>query len=101
MEERGWHVMTAEDVLRVVRGTREGLSLAQIEERQRTYGKNVLPERDRISPLRIFFRQFLSPLVALLFFAGGVSFFLGDIIDLLSILLVLFFNALLGFFTIS
>ncbi|NBX49796.1 cation-transporting P-type ATPase [bacterium] len=98
MEERGWHVMSAEDVLRVVRGTREGLSLAQIEERQRIYGKNVLPERDRISPLRIFFRQFFSPLVALLFFAGGVSFFLGDIIDLLSILLVLFLNALLGFF---
>lgn len=98
MDERRWHALGAEEVVHLVQGARTGLSAGEVQKRQRAYGKNVLPEPDRVSPMQIFLRQFFSPLVALLAVAAGVSFFLGDVLDVVSIALVLFINAFLGFF---
>ncbi|MBI3622647.1 magnesium-translocating P-type ATPase [Candidatus Pacearchaeota archaeon] len=78
----------------------KGLTKSQAEERGREFGKNVLKERDKKTPLKIFFSQFKSPLVLILIFADIISFFLGEITDSLIIMGVILINSVLGFYQV-
>lgn len=98
MEERVWHAMEIDEALRVLAGNRYGLAGEEVKKRREKYGKNALPEPKRISPWRIFSRQFISPLAAFLGVAGLVSLLLGDVVDVIGVFAVLFINACLGFF---
>lgn len=73
--------------------------LTNIEARKRLviFGPNILPEKSPPSSLGIFFSQFMSPLVYVLFAAGAITLFLGDHGDALVIFVAVFLNALFGF----
>lgn len=73
-----------------------GLNSDQVKKLVAEHGLNKLPESKTDTPLIIFLRQFQSPLIFILFVAGGIIFYLGEIIDALVILFVLFFNAVVG-----
>ncbi|MEQ9040542.1 MAG: cation-transporting P-type ATPase [Silicimonas sp.] len=74
-----------------------GLTTAQVlAERQRS-GWNELPQGARVSPLRIFLRQFRGFLVVILIAAAAIAFTLGETIDAIAIGMVLILNAILGF----
>lgn len=98
MEEQVWHTQELIDVFRILKTETRGLAHREVLDRLERYGKNILPDRQHVSLWYLFFRQFTSPLVALLAFAGGASFLLGDILDGVSIFGVLVLNACFGFF---
>ncbi len=75
-----------------------GLTSREVNRLLKEDGLNLLPEPTLVSPLRIFFKQFKSFLVALLLFASLVSFVLSDVIDGILILAIVLINALIGFF---
>lgn len=77
---------------------RHGLSAQQVSERLRLWGLNHLATKTHFVGLKIFLRQFKSPLIYLLFAAGLVAFFLNEILDTIVIGVALVVNALVGFF---
>lgn len=73
------------------------LSSEIIMEKQKEYGKNVLPEEKPASGLMLFLSQFKNPLVYALCFAGIISLFLGKYFDIALIFSVVLINAITGF----
>jgi Ca2+-transporting ATPase len=73
-----------------------GLTEKEAALRMGRYGPNALPGAQSDSLLRMFMRQFLSPLIYILVAAAVVSAFLGDIEDAVFIGIVLLVNGAVG-----
>ncbi|HYW34213.1 MAG TPA: cation-translocating P-type ATPase, partial [Balneolaceae bacterium] len=76
-----------------------GLQSQEVNERLQQYGSNELRKHVPKSVLRIFIDQFKSLIIALLGAAAIIAFIYGEFIEGVSILAVIFINALIGFFT--
>jgi P-type Ca2+ transporter type 2C len=74
-----------------------GLKPMQVETRQKKYGPNQITHEKKISPLKIFFRQFTNPLVYILIAAIIISVAIQHFIDAYVILAIVILNAILGF----
>ncbi len=75
-----------------------GLSLSEAQKRLKEYGANKIEEKKSKSLWLIFFSQFKSPIVWLLVFAAGLSFYFGERLDGIAILVVIIINTLIGFY---
>lgn len=75
-----------------------GLSNSEADQRLKKFGNNQLPEKKRISPIKIFIRQFSNFIVWVLLVAAIIAAFLGEIIDFSVISIFVVLNAALGFF---
>jgi len=73
------------------------LSPEEAKEKQKEFGKNILPEERPASGLMIFLSQFKNPLVYALCFAGLISLFLKKYFDIALIFSVVLINAITGF----
>jgi len=91
-----WTVEPA-DLLDRLRTTPDGLSAEAAAERLQTYGPNQLEARGGRGTRRLLLSQFGSPIVLILLFAAGLSFFLGEPVDAAIILAIVFASGLLGF----
>lgn len=94
-----WHALTSEEVVAQL-GTDAhlGLSGQDAMDRAKVHGPNRLPEPPPRSALRVFIGQFTSPLILVLLAAGVVAGTAGDVKNGLVILVVVTFNAILGFY---
>ena len=88
---------SASEVLEVLNTSLEGLSEEEVKIRLLTYGKNVLEKKKRKKPFEIFFSQFKDFLIFILIVAAIVSGFVGELLDTMTIIAILFINALIGF----
>lgn len=75
-----------------------GLTSAEVSRRLVQYGKNKISRDDQISWWRILLTQFKSPIVYLLLFAALMSFYFQEWLDGVAILIVIFINAIIGFY---
>ena len=75
----------------------QGLTSSEAAARLVKHGKNLLEEKEKISPVKIFLEQFNSPVVWVLVGALIVSVFIGEKIDAVVILGILIINAVIGF----
>lgn len=75
---------------------RVGLSSADAAQRLLKFGPNALPDAKRRSLLGVFFDQFKSPLIYLLFGASALALVLGHASDAMVIAAVVLINALVG-----
>jgi len=95
-----WHTLTVEQVQAFVNTQLDsGISQRQVQNRQKRYGLNVLPESKPRSRWEIFAGQFLSLPTALLGAAAGVSILTGGLADAVIIMGVVVANAGIGFAT--
>jgi Ca2+-transporting ATPase len=76
-----------------------GLRSQELPERRERFGKNTLQSVRRRSAWRILLAQFFSIIVALLAAAALIALATGDLVEAVSILVVLVINALVGFAT--
>jgi P-type Ca2+ transporter type 2C len=76
----------------------KNLTLPEVAAKQQQYGKNILPEEKTVPAIRIFFLQFVNPLVYVLGFIGIISLFLQKYTDIILIFSVVLVNAFMGFF---
>lgn len=74
-----------------------GLSSAEAAERLKKYGENSLAKGKKAKPLKIFLGQFRDIMILILLAATAVSFFLGEIYDAVTIVIIVLLNAILGF----
>ncbi|MEW6622925.1 MAG: HAD-IC family P-type ATPase [Bacillota bacterium] len=91
-----WHLHDFNTVLEELETGMDGLSEEQVNERLKKYGENVLPSEPPPSIVKIFIRQFISPLIYILLAAGIVSLFLKEYIDAGFIFTVLLLNSIIG-----
>lgn len=75
-----------------------GLNSDEVQNRLKTFGRNAITQEKKKSPWIIFIEQFKSPIVYLLIVAAGLSFFFQEWLDGIAILVVIFINALIGFY---
>src|SRR5512136_430679 len=76
---------------------KEGLTGDEAKKRLARYGANLLKPPKRSDVFTLLLNQFKSPIILILFFATGLSFFLHDPVDALIILSIILVSGLLGF----
>lgn len=90
------HALSAEQVGDALDTFPGGLSRSEAEIRLGQFGKNTIAE-EKTSRFALFFHQFNSLLVWILILAAVISFFVADLKDFLVIILIIFFNGIIGF----
>jgi Mg2+-importing ATPase len=91
-----WSCSTME-MLQQLNTTNKGLTGAEAGQRLARHGSNLLKPPKRTDVVTLLLAQFKSPLILLLFFATGLSFFLHDPVDAFIILTIVLVSGLLGF----
>ena len=91
-----WAVEPA-DLLDRLQTPPDGLSDEAAAECLQAYGPNWIEPRSRRGLPRLLLSQFGSPIVLILLFAAGLSFFLGEPVDAAIILAIVLASGLLGF----
>ena len=98
-----FHDKSAEEVLRSLSATEEGLTTAEADKRIAQYGKNALKEAKKKSLLRKFLEQFKDVMIIVLIVAAIVSAVIAlvqqeysELIDAGVILLIVIINAIIG-----
>ncbi len=92
-----WHALDGHAASELLQSDlRKGLSREEAARRLAAYGENALPEAEKRSLVRLFFSQFQSPLIYILFIAAALAMLLGKHGDALVILAVVFVNAIIG-----
>jgi Mg2+-importing ATPase len=91
-----WNISVAE-MLQNLQAAKEGLTGIEARRRLARYGANLLKPQKRSDVWSLLVDQFKSPLILILLFATGLSFFLHDPVNALIILTIVLASGLLGF----
>ena len=91
-----WSISVTE-MLQKLETAEDGLTGDQARQRLARYGANILKPPKRSDALTLLLAQFKSPIILILFFATGLSFFLRDPVDAFIILSIVLVSGLLGF----
>ncbi len=97
--EKAWTIETKEVLSELKVDPEKGLAPAEIEKRQRKYGRNQLRSHKKRNILAILIAQLKSIIILLLAAAALFAFWLGEFIDGWAIIAVIVINTLIGFFT--
>lgn len=92
-----WWSRSAENLLKSLHSSADGISPAAAARRLKRYGPNTLRASTGVPALKLLLRQFESPLVLILVFAAIVSGVLRQWTDSLIILAIVFGSSILGF----
>ncbi|MBI2378974.1 MAG: HAD-IC family P-type ATPase [Deltaproteobacteria bacterium] len=92
----GPHALCADEVLSALDARATGLVSSEAAARLTRFGRNELPHAKAPGIVRVFFRQFLNPLIYILLAAAAVSGVMRDWSDAGFILAVLVLNAMIG-----
>src|SRR5678816_1822566 len=91
-----WSISGTE-ILQHLGTAKEGLSSEEAGQRLARYGSNLLKPQKRSDVSTLLLAQCKNPLVLILFFATGLSFFLHDPVNASIILIIVLVSGLLGF----
>ncbi|WP_201713744.1 cation-translocating P-type ATPase [Rossellomorea arthrocnemi] len=94
-----FHEMRQEDIEQSLNTNyQNGLSTDDVVNRRKQFGYNQLEEAEKQSALLLFFSQFKDFMVLVLLAATLISGLLGEYIDAIAIIAIVFINGFLGFF---
>ncbi len=91
-----WSV-PATEMLKQLQTAENGLAGEEARERLRRFGSNLLRPPKRSDTFALLLGQFKSPIILILLFATGLSFFLHDPVDAFIIVTIVLVSGLLGF----
>ncbi len=89
--------LPADEVLKQLNISNNGLSETEAQSRLESYGANILKPRRRTDNLTLLARQFTSPLILILIVTAVASFFLGGASSSIIVLVIVFISGILGF----
>lgn len=94
-----FHEMGQTDLLEATNTSmKQGLTEKEVKKRLDKHGPNELQEGKKTSALLLFFAQFKDFMVLVLLAATLISGFLGEYVDAVAIIAIVFVNGILGFF---
>jgi Ca2+-transporting ATPase len=76
----------------------QGLNGVEVSQRQTQYGNNVLPTDAGTNWFKLIWGQFTDLMVIILLAAAVISLFLGDVKDVVVIMVIVILNAILGIY---
>src|SRR5690625_1920921 len=76
----------------------KGLTMNQVEERRKKYGLNIFEEAKPLSKWFLFLKQFQDFMVLVLLIATFIAGVLGEYIDAIAIIFIVFVNGFIGYF---
>jgi Mg2+-importing ATPase len=85
------------ELLQQLQTTPQGLMSDEVQERLLRYGSNLLKPKKKSDAVTLLFAQFKSPIILILIFAAGLSFFLRNPMDATIILVIVLVSGFLGF----
>lgn len=98
-QTQNWHELHLDTVVKKLKtSVLTGLSPEEAATRQSAWGRNVLPQGKKVTPVVMFLRQFTSPLVYILLVAAVLTFWIQEYSDMTVILIVVVVNAAIGYF---
>lgn len=96
-EESLWHSRTKAEVLGALDTSENGITDKEAQSRLERYGRNILKEKKHANALEIFLRQFKSLIIYILILAAVISFFVGEPVEFIAIVIIVVFISALGF----
>ncbi len=90
--------MTVDEAKADFNATEKGLTEGEAEKRLAQYGSNTFHQREKKSPVALFLKQFLSPLIFLLLGAAFITGYLHEWVNTSVILFAVLLNVVLGFY---
>ncbi|AMQ71034.1 calcium-translocating P-type ATPase, SERCA-type [Bacillus velezensis] len=94
-----FHEMGQTDLLKATNTSiKQGLTEKEVKKRLEKHGPNELQEGKRTPVIAVFFAQFKDFMVLVLLAATLISGFLGEYVDAVAIMAIVFVNGVLGFF---
>jgi Ca2+-transporting ATPase len=94
---RRWHALDADEAVSVLDSRPEGLTAADVADRQTRFGMNVLGRPAPVSPLRLVSRQINNPLIWVLIAASAAAIAFGKVVDGTVVMAVVVLNTIIGF----
>ena len=91
-----YYSKSTEELYTNLKTSNNGLSSFDVKRRIEKYGLNTIPRKEKDSLLKIFLGQITDPIVLLLFIAVTFSFLSGEIVDGISILVIIFIDLIIG-----
>ncbi len=77
----------------------KGLTSGEAKKRLEEYGTNTIERESTISPIKVFIRQFKDIIILLLLAASILSFAIGDVVEGIAVIVVIFITTIFGFIT--
>ena len=96
MNKKDWYLKSNIKVLEQLNTSMNGLSNSEFINCQREQGLNLLPKKPQKRVISIFFDNFKDPIIIVLLIAAFLSFVIGEGIDSLAILFIIFLDLVLG-----
>ena len=96
IEQKDWHALGTDEVLRDLEVHEDGLTSEEAAQRLHRYGHNQLHEAPRPGWLAMLWDQLNSFVVILLIVASAISALLGEWVDASAILSIVVLNTILG-----
>ncbi|MFN8577255.1 MAG: cation-translocating P-type ATPase [Candidatus Sericytochromatia bacterium] len=93
-----WYKISSEETIKKLESSDNGLSEEESQIRIEQFGKNELISEKKDSILSLLLEQFKNVAVIILIIAAIVSIFIGEALESISILIIVFLAAILGFF---
>ncbi|WP_199118048.1 magnesium-translocating P-type ATPase [Pedobacter sp. ASV28] len=94
--QKFWH-LSQQEALSMLSVDLKGLDTEQVADRTKQYGPNTIKDQRSTSGILLFLLQFKSPVTLLLIGAAILSAFLGDVADMIIILIIVIISSILGF----
>jgi len=98
-EEEAWHSIDTDVVLKRLDTDKEkGLTSSEAKYRLKKYGPNTLAEeKERFKVLKLIIDQFKDYFIIMLLIASIISFLFGEIVDAITIAIIIVLAAVIGF----
>jgi P-type Ca2+ transporter type 2C len=96
-QNQSYHSITADESIDKLSSRMEGLSSDEAGKRLEEYGRNEIPEKGGTNPFLLFIKQFKDFLILILVIAAAIAWWAGHVADVYIILVVILFNAIIGF----
>jgi Ca2+-transporting ATPase len=97
LSSNSFYNQTVEDVFNTLNTGNEGLSQAQVSERQQKYGLNRIIAKVAVPAWIKFLLQFKDVMIILLIIASAISFIIGSYSDGAIMLIIVLINAVIGY----
>ena len=92
-----FYSLSIEETLKELNTGMQGLTDKQAFERKEKFGLNKITETKKTTKLEILVNQFKSFIIWILIIASVISFFIGETVDAIVIIILVIINAVIGF----
>ncbi len=92
-----WHQKTRDEIYTLLKSSERGIPSEESEKRLQEYGPNELKETRKRTLFMMFLDQFRDFMIIVLIAAAVVSGLMGELIDTVTIVVIVVLNAIIGF----